>query len=31
MRAESSRLFESCGLREATAVGTMALGQDPYL
>ena len=25
MRAESSRLFESCGLREATAVGTMAL------
>ena len=31
MRAESSRLFESCGLREATAVGTMALGQGPYI
>jgi hypothetical protein len=31
MRAESSRLFESCGLREATAIGTMALGQGPYI
>ena len=31
MRAESSRLFEICGLREATAIGTMALGQGPYI
>jgi hypothetical protein len=30
-RAESSRLFESGGLREATAVGAMALGQGPYI
>jgi hypothetical protein len=27
MQAESSRLFESCALREATAVSTITLGQ----